>query len=209
MTAARSPSKHPARKRRVRARRGEGEKLRDEILDAYDDLFTRTGDVEKVSIRAVADAVGVSPPSIYLHFTDKDALVFAACNRHFKDFRDTLKAADDPTRPAGERLMRVGRAYFEWGMANTEAYRVMFMDKSISPPANFPPEEMYGTAALSDLAAIVAAGMDAGEFRPLDVVTALMVNMDRHEGWDEHMPAHDDDAVLELCLENCVRGLRA
>ena len=33
-----------------------------------------------MSIRAVADAVGVTPPSIYLHFADKTELIFASAS---------------------------------------------------------------------------------------------------------------------------------
>jgi AcrR family transcriptional regulator len=56
--------------RRRRARRGEGEKLREEILEAAERLLLQTGSEEMVQVRAVAEAVGVTPPSIYLHFAD-------------------------------------------------------------------------------------------------------------------------------------------
>jgi len=65
--------------RRRRAPRGQGRKLREEILAAAERLLRETGDQEAVSIRAVADAVGVTPPSIYLHFADKTDLIFAIC----------------------------------------------------------------------------------------------------------------------------------
>jgi hypothetical protein len=41
---------------------------------------TETGNEDAVSIRAIADAVGVTPPSIYLHFLDKEAWC-SSCNR--------------------------------------------------------------------------------------------------------------------------------
>jgi AcrR family transcriptional regulator len=71
MTAAR-PSAVPAR---PRARRGEGDKLRDHLLTATERLMIESGGADTVSIRAIADAVGVTPPSIYLHFPDKEALI--------------------------------------------------------------------------------------------------------------------------------------
>ena len=74
---------------RPRSRRGEGDALRDEILDAAERLIVRAGDADAVSIRAIADAVGVSPPAIYLHFPDKDALVSAVCERRFEEFDAT------------------------------------------------------------------------------------------------------------------------
>src|SRR5205807_237758 len=46
---------------RRRARRGEGPRLREELLAATERLLAETGDEEAVSIRAIADAVGVTP----------------------------------------------------------------------------------------------------------------------------------------------------
>src|SRR4051812_49659681 len=73
--AAHSPT-GPRRPRR-RASRGSGEQLRAEIVAATKDLLAGGASAESVSIRAVADAVGVTSPSIYLHFADKDALIEA------------------------------------------------------------------------------------------------------------------------------------
>ena len=50
--------------RRRRAARGAGEHLREEILDAATGLLLETGDAKAVSIRSVAQRVGVTPPSI-------------------------------------------------------------------------------------------------------------------------------------------------
>ena len=63
---------------RPRSPRGHGDQLRDEILQAADELLGETASEEAVSIRAVADAVGVTPPSIYRHFPDKASLFLAA-----------------------------------------------------------------------------------------------------------------------------------
>src|ERR671919_168101 len=73
--------------RRPRARKGKGAALRDEILDATERLLLKLGSAEAVSIRSVADAVGVTPPSIYRHFTDKTELIFEVSARHFAAFR--------------------------------------------------------------------------------------------------------------------------
>jgi len=56
--------------RRSRAPRGSGDLLRREILDAATDLLLETGHARAVSIRSVAQRVGVTPPSIYLHYED-------------------------------------------------------------------------------------------------------------------------------------------
>ena len=63
--------------RRRRSPRGSGDQLRDEILDAATELLLESNQEKAVSIRSVSQRVGVTPPSIYLHFADKDALIEA------------------------------------------------------------------------------------------------------------------------------------
>ena len=75
---------------RPRLRKGEGEQLRREILDATRDLLAEKGNLELVSIRDIATRVGVSSPSIYLHFQDKDPLVYAVCRQAFEGFAARL-----------------------------------------------------------------------------------------------------------------------
>ena len=78
--------------RRRRAPRGSGEQLRDEILTAATDLLIETGDEKAVSIRSVAQRVGVTPPSIYLHFADKTALLDAVCCQYFEKLDEEMQA---------------------------------------------------------------------------------------------------------------------
>src|SRR4051794_7641197 len=68
--------------RRQRAPRGSGDRLRHEIIDAATELLLETGQARAVSIRSVAQRAGVTSPSIYLHFDDKDALLDAVCARY-------------------------------------------------------------------------------------------------------------------------------
>jgi AcrR family transcriptional regulator len=123
---------------RHRARRGEGERLHEEILAAAQALLLETADTSAVSIRAVADRVGVTAPSIYRHFADKDALMMAVCGNVFQRLDDSLeKAAAGAADPLDE-LLRKGRAYVEFGLAYPEHYRLLFM---IKPPVHHEPDE--------------------------------------------------------------------
>src|SRR5918996_577878 len=102
--------------RRRRLPKGEGQQLRDEILDAAERLLLETGSYEAVSIRAVADAVGVTPPSIYRHFTDKTDLVFEACTRHFGGFESFIRERCGGVEDPVEKLAAMGRAYGGFGL---------------------------------------------------------------------------------------------
>jgi AcrR family transcriptional regulator len=113
--------------RRRRAPRGSGEQLREEILDATTELLLETGHAKAVSIRAVAQRVGVTPPSIYLHFADKDALLDAVCARYFEKLDEEMQsvAADQPS--AIDVLRAQGLAYVRFAMKTPELYRIATM----------------------------------------------------------------------------------
>ena len=116
-----SHARRRRRGRRTRAPRGEGDRLRDEILAATEKLLLKTGDESAVSIRAIADAVGVTPPSIYLHFADKDELIYSVCQLQFRKLdevvSETTAGVDDPL----EQLRRRGQAYVRFGVGPPRA----------------------------------------------------------------------------------------
>ncbi len=115
---------------RPRAKRGEGERLKEEILDAADRLLLEAGSESAVSIQSITDAVGCTPPAIYLHFADKDALMLEVCARHFRRFVAALEVGDETDDGDALALLRErGRAYIEYGLQNPEPYRILFMQK--------------------------------------------------------------------------------
>jgi AcrR family transcriptional regulator len=108
---------------RRRARRGAGEQLRGEILTAAKDLLAETGSADMVSIRAVADRVGVTSPSIYLHFADKTALLDAVVADVFATLDEQMNAGLEGLDPL-ERLCQQGMAYVRFALASPEHYRL-------------------------------------------------------------------------------------
>lgn len=114
---------------RTRAPRGQGARLRGEILAAAGRLLAERGDENAVSIRMIADAVGVTPPSIYLHFPDKDALIDEVCEERFRAFDEALESASAGVADPLEALRARGRAYVRFALDNPEHYRVIFMTK--------------------------------------------------------------------------------
>jgi AcrR family transcriptional regulator len=108
---------------RTPARRGEGERLRQEILDAAIALIADRGD-EAVSMRAIARAVGVSPPAVYLHFADKRELMLAVLEHVFADLARALEAADTGEPP--ERVRALVRAYVNWGITHPGRYKIAY-----------------------------------------------------------------------------------
>lgn len=90
-------------------------------------MLSETGNREAVSVRAVAERVGVTTPSIYLHFKDKDDLLDAVCAGVFESLALALEqAAAEATSPL-ERLLAQGRAYVRFALDKPEHYRLAFM----------------------------------------------------------------------------------
>ena len=119
-----SPARAPARPHR--APKGEGDRLRVEILDAAERLLVQHGSEDAVSIREIAESVGVTPPSIYRHFADKEELFYAVCDRRFAEFNDALDAAVFPDDPV-EALRALGLEYVRFALEHREQYRVLMM----------------------------------------------------------------------------------
>lgn len=153
---------------RERNRRGEGSKLREEILAAAADLLERDGNEDAVTLRAVAREVGISAPSIYGHFDDREAIVAAVIDSVFTDFVAALRAAivgvDDPV----QRLRRVGRAYLAFAAERPRRYRLLFdrrdLERDDRPRADVR-RDSFGV-----LADALQACVDAGRSTSIDVL---------------------------------------
>ncbi len=144
---------------RKRAARGQGGLLRDEIIAAAERLLIERGSEDAVSVRAIADAVGVTPPSIYLHFADKDELFLAVCDARFEQLaRLSTEAAAGASGPVDE-IRRRGEAYVRFGLDNPEQYRVLFLG---TDPGTVTVDEVAKWACLADLVDAVQRAIDEG-----------------------------------------------
>jgi AcrR family transcriptional regulator len=157
--------------RRRRAPRGSGEQLRDEILDAATELLLETGHAKAVSIRSVAQRVGVTPPSIYLHFADKDSLLDAVCARYFEKLDEEMQrvAADQPSTI--DVLRAQGLAYVRFALKTPELYRIAMMGES-RPGSDV--DMALNTSAFVHMRNSVEALIAEGIFPPGDPITAAL-----------------------------------
>lgn len=102
---------------RERSPRGEGARLRDDLVNAARDLLVVPEDQAPFSLRSVAKAVGVSPAAVYRHFTSAEDLIEAV----IADQNDSLREA------IGDgSLAELGQRYAQWGLANKGSYLLLF-----------------------------------------------------------------------------------
>jgi AcrR family transcriptional regulator len=123
------------------------------VLQAAMDLLRETGDEASVSLRAVAQRVGVSVPAIYLHFEDKAALLDAVCGEVFEALHVAMKEASAGAPDAFEALRRQGIAYVRFALANPEHYRIVMMRSN----AGHDPDEEIASGAFAHLLDSVVA----------------------------------------------------
>jgi AcrR family transcriptional regulator len=145
--------------RRYRNRKGEGARLRQEILAAATQLLAESGDADALTIRAVAAACSVTPPAIYQHFADKQALLRALLQEQFSAFRTALQQSAAGASDACDALVRRCRGYVRFGAEHPGQYRVLFSARELGP-ANLriaEGEPHPGAAAFFDLLAAVEA----------------------------------------------------
>jgi AcrR family transcriptional regulator len=172
---------------------------------------------EAVSIRMVAEAVGVTPPSIYRHFPDKDTLIYEVCNRHFVALDAQIAAAIDGIDDPVDDLAARGRAYMDFGMANPEPYRIMFMTRPEVAPVERQQMWLKDSATFLGVVESVQRCIDAGRLRAGqdDAVQVAVGMWARVHGLTSLVVSKpflfgdNRDAFVADYLETCLRGFVA
>jgi AcrR family transcriptional regulator len=169
-------------------------------------------------LRRLHDRWGLSdadPPSIYLHFADKDELVFAVCQLEFAELgrrmEDAARGVVDPV----EALKNRGRAYVAFGVEHPAQYRILLMGKRELTREDFEAGTLPGMEAFRQVVESVQTCMDAGAFAAGDAfvvamglwavvhgVTSLRITV-------PGFPLVDAGALVDHVLDMQARGLAA
>jgi AcrR family transcriptional regulator len=201
--------------KRRRAPRGSGEQLKDEILDATTELLMETGHAKAVSIRSVAHRVGVTPPSIYLHFADKDALLDAVCARYFEKLDEEMQRVSADQSSTLDVLRAQGLAYVHFAMQTPELYRIATMGEG-RPGSDV--DTTLNSSAFQHLRSTVEKLIDEGTYPPDDPTMAAMQLLTAAHGIaallisKPYLPWGDieefaDRSLSAACLGHIVLGL--
>jgi AcrR family transcriptional regulator len=148
----------------VRARnpRGEGTRLRSELIEAARQLLTTAVKESDVSIRAVTRAAGTAPQSFYLQFANLDELLHEVYTLEFGLQREAVAAAMDSAPDPVAALRAVCRAYCDYAQRYPGRYRAMtgVRDRAhdARDPAQAPGMPTFAVAVRAVDAALAAAG---------------------------------------------------
>jgi AcrR family transcriptional regulator len=91
-----------------------------QIVAAARELL-ETGGPDALSMRNVADRLGIRAPSLYKHFHDKHALEHAVISDGFEDLAAVFEAAFSDS----DQLTALARAYRQFGQDHPHLYRLM------------------------------------------------------------------------------------
>jgi len=188
------------------------EVLRQQILDAARQMFVEEG-YESVSMRKIADRIEYSPTTIYLHFKDKAEIFHQLCEETFGKLAHHLETLrrrhDDPVDYLREGL----RAYVDFGLKNPNHYTVAFILKPNAAEDDYAFEDSLGARAFATLQSGVAACVEAGVLRPVDVDTTAQSLWAGIHGVTSLLIVHCDfpfvskNKLIDHTIDMMIRGL--
>lgn len=144
---------------RQRNRRGQGGRLRAEILDAAHEVLVASGNEAAVTIRGVARQAGIAAQSCYLHFASRDELLWALYEREFERLQAVLsEAASTEASPRG-RLRACALAYCAYAFDEPGAYALLFQTRGVA--LHDWEERLPGQPTAQLWTALVAACLDS------------------------------------------------
>jgi AcrR family transcriptional regulator len=142
---------------RRRNPRGQGERLRDDIVEAASKLLADPAS-PPLTLRAVAREVGVAATSVYLHFADIQSLVVAVAERRFGELVQEVEGALGSAATPREQVVAGCLAYCEFGLEHPGHYQVMFVSP-LPTMETVPIEETPGFPVFRQLIDAVAAAI--------------------------------------------------
>jgi AcrR family transcriptional regulator len=110
----------------ARPKNSQREDVRALVLEKAMELFQLVG-WAKVTIRRLAGEIGYTPGTIYLYFTNKDAILNELRNEGFRLLsKNRKKMVPSDLRDPLDRLRLGGHAYLTFALENPELYDLMF-----------------------------------------------------------------------------------
>ena len=196
--------------------------VRGAILTEATRLFQIHG-VDGFTMRQIAQAIGYSATTIYLHFKDKNHLMYAVCESGFAEFGASLGAAAQAESDPRERLRAIGRAYVDFAVTHPLHYEVMFIrpkEWAIGPMteqklgADRPEPESFTGLVLAVEAAVQAGAIRPGSPREIAMrlwaaihgVVSLAISMsDQMQGFDAASVRARGEAAIDAQLDHAAQ----
>lgn len=138
--------------------------LRLALIDAAIEQIKEQG-VEKLSMRAIARAVGVSQTAPYRHFKDKNHLLSEVATQAFSELYEASYAVVEQNRTPLQNIQAAGLVYLRYAIDNPEKYRILFGSR-IQNRRSYSTMVEAGEKSFQILIDQVERGIAEGDFIP-------------------------------------------
>jgi AcrR family transcriptional regulator len=136
------------------------------IATAARRLLDREG-AEAVTMRRVAEAVGITPMAVYRHYADRAGLLNALANEGFAELARRL-ATQRFSVDIERRLTKMANIYLEHALENPRLFELMFL-KPREGARRYPRDFKLGDSPTANLLAeVIREGVDSGYLRKDD-----------------------------------------
>jgi AcrR family transcriptional regulator len=168
--------------------------LREKILFTAAGLFIQHG-YHGLSMRQIAEALSVSKPALYYHFRDKEQLFLAILKVHLDGMEIALDRITAEETSSREKIRLFVEYVFTQPLEQRAIIRLASQEMGqVSAPARRSFEHIYREKFIGKVEAILKAGMDLGEIKPVkpEVATWTLLGM----MFPYFYPAHAGDSGL-------------
>jgi AcrR family transcriptional regulator len=164
---------------RARNRRGEGGRLREELIEAARRLLAAAQQEADVSIRAVTREAGAAPQSFYLQFASLDELLYAVYAVEYEELRQAMARAASQARDPQAQLAAVCTAYCQYAQEQPGRYRALTGVRGQPSHQDWDNRPLPGAPAFAMLhdtvaRALAAAGSPADPFLAASTLWAAL-----------------------------------
>ena len=152
---------------RRRNPRGQGDRLRTELLDAAASMVAADGNARGLSLSSLARSVGIAATSVYLHFSDIEELKHELVDRGYGEMNSRRVAATAGITDPGAVVLARWRNYAHFAIDNPGVYRLMF-GSELPPAKAFDRPDSPGRQAFMDSVQSIARAQQVGRVTAAD-----------------------------------------
>jgi AcrR family transcriptional regulator len=176
--------------------------------------LVETGGAEAVSLRELAQSLGVSRAAPYRHFADRDALLAAVAARGFEDLNVGYEAALAAPGAGREGLRLASRVYLDFAKRRPGLFKLMFESDFLG--RDEPPAVMIGPAnhAYQLLWRAMEAACPGADERTIKARTITMwstiygfIALDRQRRFKAFMRGPLSEAEIEAAVIEAATGV--
>jgi len=188
-----------------------------EVIEAGQTLLLEEG-YEGLSMRKLAAKIGCSPPSLYLYFKDKDALVKAICDSDNSQLLQDLEAfAQDESNKPIDRLRDALLFCYEFSAKNPNQYRMAFFSPltSSSIPKDLIQKDSVVKQSYIIFRSMVQNCIEAAELMDMDIdmlthaLTTSMHGFNIMLLHNKHFLRIDRNQLASIFVDGLLKGCAA